>query len=51
MSDVAFAGAVRQAEMVRRGDITPTELVDLYLERIGRLDPELNAWDIAAGKK
>ena len=44
MSDVAFAGAVRQAEMVRRGDITPTELVEIYLERIERLDPELNSF-------
>ncbi len=30
--------------MVRAGDVTPTELVDLYLDRIDRLDPELNAF-------
>ena len=42
--DVAFAGAARQAEMVRAGEISPTELVRLHLERIGRLDPELNAF-------
>jgi amidase len=46
MSDVAFAGAMRQAEMVRRGDITPTELVGIYLERIERLDPELNSYRV-----
>ncbi len=49
MSDVAFAGIWRQAEMVRAGDVTPTELVELYLDRIGRLDPELNAYRIVLG--
>jgi amidase len=43
-SDLAFAGAARQAEMVRAGTVTPTELVRLYLERIERLDPQLNAF-------
>ncbi|MEA2330982.1 MAG: amidase [Thermoleophilaceae bacterium] len=42
--DLAFAGAVRQADMVRRGDVSSRELVELYLERIERLDPELNAF-------
>jgi amidase len=42
--DVAFAGAARQAEMVRAGEVSPSELVRLCLERIGRLDPQLNAF-------
>ena len=42
--DVAFAGAARQAEMVRDGEVSPTELVRLSLGRIERLDPELNAF-------
>jgi amidase len=42
--DVAFAGAARQAEMVRAGEVSPRELVELCLERIGRLDPELNSF-------
>jgi amidase len=42
--DVAFAGAARQAEMVRAGEVSPTELVRLSLSRIERLDPELNAF-------
>ncbi len=46
MSDVAFAGVARQAEMVRAGDVTPTELVDVYLDRIERFDPELNAYRV-----
>ncbi|HWT91329.1 MAG TPA: amidase [Solirubrobacterales bacterium] len=42
--DIAFAGAAKQAEMVRAGEVSPTELVRLYLERIERLDPTLNAF-------
>ena len=42
--DVAFAGAARQAEMVRAGEVSATELVQLSLDRIARLDPELNAF-------
>jgi amidase len=44
--DIAFAGAARIAEMVRAKDVSPTELVELYLERIARLDPELNAYRV-----
>jgi amidase len=42
--ELAFAGVARQAEMVRRGDVSSTELVELYLDRIERFDPELNAF-------
>jgi amidase len=42
--DLAFAGAARQAEMVRAGEVSPRELVQLYLDRIDRLDPQLNAF-------
>jgi amidase len=42
--DVAFAGAARQAEMVRAGEVSPAELVRLCLERIERLDPQLNSF-------
>lgn len=42
--DVAFAGAARQAEMVRAGEVSPSELVRLCLERIERLDPQLNSF-------
>jgi amidase len=30
--------------MVRAGEVSPKELAQLYLERIGRLDPQLNAF-------
>jgi len=45
MSDeIAFAGAARQAGMVRAGEVSPTELVQLHLDRIARLDPQINAF-------
>jgi amidase len=42
--EVAFAGAAKQAEMVRAGEVSPSELVRMYLERIERVDPKLNAF-------
>ena len=42
--ELAFAPALEQAARVRAGDVSPLELVDLYLERIERLDPDLNAY-------
>ena len=42
-TDLAFAGIAAQAELVRAGEVSPRELVELYLERIGRIDPQLNA--------
>src|ERR671916_2501928 len=41
---LAFAGVVRQAELIRGGEVSSRELVELYLKRIERLDPELNAF-------
>jgi amidase len=44
--EVAFAGAARISEMVRAKEISPSELVELYLERISRIDPKLNAFRV-----
>src|SRR3954451_11752667 len=44
--DVAFAGAARIAEMVRAKEISPSELVELYLGRIAALEPQLNAFRV-----
>ncbi|HEX5713261.1 MAG TPA: amidase [Solirubrobacterales bacterium] len=49
--DIAFAGAARQAEMVRAGEISPTELVRLHLERIERLDPQLNSFRVVLAER
>src|SRR5262245_61003375 len=42
--ELAFAGVARLAELVRSGDVKSRELVELFLGRIERLDPELNAF-------
>src|SRR5579871_6086881 len=41
--DPVFLDATAQAELVRRGDATPTELVEAAIARIERLNPEINA--------
>ena len=42
--ELAFAGPGALAELVRAGEVHPGELVELFLRRIGELDPELNAF-------
>jgi amidase len=42
--ELAFLSAVEQAQLVRSGEISSTELVSEYLERIARIDPALNAF-------
>jgi amidase len=41
---LAFAPITRQAELIRGGELAPRDLVELYLRRISRLDPQLNAF-------
>ena len=43
-TDLAFAGAARQTQLLRAGDVSPRELVETYLRRIERIDPGLNAF-------
>ena len=49
--ELAFAGAARQADLIRKGEVSALELVELYLERIERLDPELNAFRSVADER
>jgi amidase len=54
MDDFAFLDATTQADLVRRKQVKPIELVDAAIERIERLNPSLNAvvtpmYDIARG--
>ncbi len=44
--DLAFAGVGRLAELLRAGEVSPRDLVELFLERIARLDPALNAFRV-----
>src|SRR5262249_1520155 len=41
--DLAALDATAQAELVRRGDVAPRELVDAGIARLERLNPQLNA--------
>lgn len=45
-AELAFAGAARQARMVADGEVSAVELVTATLERIERLDPQLNAYRV-----
>lgn len=42
--DLAFAPALEQAQLIRRREVSPLELVELYLERIQRLDSQLGSY-------
>ena len=42
--ELAFASALELAALIRAREIAPAELVRLYLDRIERLDPQLNAY-------
>ena len=43
MGDPASLDATGQAELVRKGEVTPTELVEAAIVRIEKLNPTLNA--------
>jgi amidase len=47
--ELAFASAVEQARLIREGETSSAELVELYLQRIADLDPSLNAFVTVCG--
>ena len=49
--DLAYAGIARQAELIRAGEVSPVELVELYLRRIERIDQRLNAFRIVFAER
>jgi amidase len=49
--ELAFLPATEQARLIRTGEASSVELVELYLERIARLDPELNAYVTVRGEE
>src|SRR5580693_4727670 len=50
-ADLAYAGIARQAELIASGELSSRELLDVYLERIARLDPRLNAFRIVFAER
>jgi len=49
--ELAFLPATEQARLVRERQVSPVELVELYLERIERLDPELGSYVTVRGEE
>ena len=45
-TDLAFAGAARQVELIRSREVSARELTEIYLQRIERYDGDLNAYRI-----
>ena len=43
-ADLAYAGVVEQARLIRDGDVSSREIVEVYLKRILATDHELNAY-------
>ncbi|HEY9861067.1 MAG TPA: amidase [Candidatus Obscuribacterales bacterium] len=43
-TELAFTPAVEQAQLIRAKTVSPLELVELYLERIQRLDAQLGSY-------
>jgi amidase len=50
-ADLAFAGAARQVELVRSREVSARELTQVYLDRIDRLDPQLNAYRVVFAER
>ena len=50
-TDLAFAGAAEQARMLAGGAITAPALLERYLERIARVDPELRSYRVVMADK
>ncbi|MDP8966015.1 MAG: amidase, partial [Cyanobacteriota bacterium] len=49
--DLAFAPALLQAQLIRQREVSPLELVELYLERIQRLDSQLGSYFTVVGDR
>ena len=49
--ELAWAGPSAQAAAIRSGIASPTELVEMHLARIERLDPQLNAFRIVLAER
>jgi amidase len=49
--DLAYAGIAKQAELIAAGEVTSRELVDLYLDRIARYNPSLNAFRVVFSER
>ncbi|MGC8454139.1 MAG: amidase [Cylindrospermopsis raciborskii] len=44
MTDLAFTPALELARLIRRREVSPLELTELYLDRISRFNPQLGSY-------
>ncbi|NES85268.1 MAG: amidase [Moorea sp. SIO2B7] len=47
-TDLAFTPALELAQLIRKGEISPLELINLYLERIQQFDSQLGSYNYIA---
>jgi amidase len=50
-TDLAYTGIAKQAELIAAGEVSSRELVDLYLDRIARYNPSLNAFRVVFAER
>ncbi len=50
-TDLAYAGIARQAQLVAAGEVSSRELLDVYLTRIERHEPRLNAFRVVFSER
>ena len=50
-TDLAYAGAARQARLIAAGEVSAREVVRATLDRIDRLDPQLNAYRVVFAER
>jgi amidase len=49
--ELAYAGIARQAELIAAREVSSRELLDVYLDRIARHDPRLNAFRVVFAER
>ncbi len=49
--ELAYAGIARQAQLIAAGEVSSRELVELYLARIARHEPALNAFRVVFAER
>jgi amidase len=51
VTDIAWLSATEQAELIRRGELSPVDAVTTYLERIDKFDATLNSYVTVVGEQ
>jgi amidase len=49
--ELAYAGIAQQAQLIAAGEVSSRELVEVYLDRIDRLDERLNAFRVVFAER